>query len=285
MEKEFRYIGEKIVDHRYELTETFNKEVMKVYPENFAETGMPEAEYYKIRADLFKSFGEVLYKDEKEVQHQVYEWAEVAAKRTIEYDVSLTEALRVISFFQPTIWEFFQEELNQEHISPRAVIEISRKIDRLVDIVTRVYGRVHEEHQQMIADTAHSALEELSVPMVPIAEGLAVIPLVGAIDTHRAALINEVALTEANSLGLEEVIFDISGVPVLDTMVSNELFTIINSLNLLGINTRISGIRPKIAQTITSLGINFKGIKTFASLHQALEDCGIKRVEVDAHIK
>ncbi|WP_028784786.1 hypothetical protein [Thalassobacillus devorans] len=107
MQTEFQYIGEKIVDHRYELTETFNEEVMKVYPENFAETDMPEAEYYKIRADLFKSFGEVLYKDENKVHQEVYEWAELAANRTIEYNVSLTQALRVISFFQPTIWDFF----------------------------------------------------------------------------------------------------------------------------------------------------------------------------------
>ncbi|WP_312036244.1 STAS domain-containing protein [Priestia aryabhattai] len=118
------------------------------------------------------------------------------------------------------------------------------------------------------------ALEELSVPMVPLSKGIAVMPIVGQIDTHRAQLIMETALEESANLQLHYLILDISGVLIVDTMVANNIIEIVKALQLIGTKTMITGIRPEIAQTVVSLGIELGTIKTKATLEQALAEIG-----------
>ena len=280
-ENDYIYIGEKIVENQLHLARMFRNVVAEHSPQNFETAGMSETDILDLNTELIKCFGEVLYKDEKTVIDQVENWAKKGAKLTIDYNISLTQSMRIISCYQPIIWDFFDEELRENRITPITVIAISKKINRVIDLVMRIFGEAHEQHNLMLTNTAYTALEELSVPVVPIAKGLAVIPLVGAIDTERASWIQEIALSESIRMGLENMVIDISGVPVIDTMVTNELFSIISSLKLVGVETSITGIRPSIAQTITNLGINFKNINTRANLQQALAELGFKKVDVN----
>jgi rsbT co-antagonist protein RsbR len=126
---------------------------------------------------------------------------------------------------------------------------------------------------------AYTALEELSVPVVAINKNVAVVPLIGEIDTHRSQLILEVTMEESSKLKLEYLILDVTGVPVIDTMVADNLFKVIYALKLLGVETIITGIRPEIAQTIVSIGVNFKGVTTFADLPTALSSIDLKVVQ------
>ncbi len=71
-----------------------------------------------------------------------------------------------------------------------------------------------------------------------------------------------------------------SGVPVIDTMVANQIFKVLDELQLLGVETKLSGIRPEIAQTMISLGLDFKGTKSISSLHLALKYIGFEQKEI-----
>ncbi|MGG0549672.1 STAS domain-containing protein, partial [Priestia megaterium] len=55
------------------------------------------------------------------------------------------------------------------------------------------------------------------------------------------------------------------------TMVADQLFKVIDGLQLIGIEVVISGIRPEIAQTMVNLGIKVEEIRSFSSLHQAVQ--------------
>ncbi|WP_368072797.1 STAS domain-containing protein [Bacillus sp. FJAT-27225] len=63
---------------------------------------------------------------------------------------------------------------------------------------------------------------------------------------------------------------DLSGVPIIDTMVANHIFKVVNALKLIGIESILTGIRPEIAQTMVNIGIEITGISTFGSLHHAV---------------
>jgi rsbT co-antagonist protein RsbR len=54
-------------------------------------------------------------------------------------------------------------------------------------------------------------------------------------------------------------------------MVAHEMFNLIQALNLLGVKSIISGIRPEIAQTAIQLGLDFDHVKTTSSLAHALQ--------------
>jgi rsbT co-antagonist protein RsbR len=80
------------------------------------------------------------------------------------------------------------------------------------------------------------------------------------------------ALSKGANLSLEYLIIDLSGVPIIDTMVADRIFKVIDSLTLLGIKPILTGIRPEIAQTMVQLGIDFSSVRTYSSLQNALVD-------------
>jgi len=64
-------------------------------------------------------------------------------------------------------------------------------------------------------------------------------------------------------------IIDITGVPVVDTLVAQHLLKTVSAARLMGADCIISGIRPQIAQTIVHLGVELGNIVTKATLADA----------------
>ena len=126
------------------------------------------------------------------------------------------------------------------------------------------------------------ALQELSAPLIPVMEGITVMPLVGTIDTDRAKLIMENLLNGVIKNHAEVVLIDITGVPVVDTMVAHHIIQAAEAVRLVGSQCILVGIRPEIAQTIVNLGIDLRNFPTKSSLQKgfrtALEMTGAKVV-------
>ena len=64
-------------------------------------------------------------------------------------------------------------------------------------------------------------------------------------------------------------IIDITGVPVVDTLVAQHLLKTVAAARLMGAECFISGIRPQIAQTIIHLGVDLSDVTTKATLADA----------------
>ena len=64
-------------------------------------------------------------------------------------------------------------------------------------------------------------------------------------------------------------IIDITGVPVVDTLVAQHLLKTVAAARLMGADCLISGIRPQIAQTIIHLGVDLTMVTTKATLADA----------------
>ncbi|WP_019244123.1 MULTISPECIES: STAS domain-containing protein [Bacillus] len=130
------------------------------------------------------------------------------------------------------------------------------------------------------------ALQELSSPVIPVLEGITVMPLIGTIDTERAKQIMENLLVGVVKHRSEVVLIDITGVPLVDTMVAHHIIQAVEAVRLVGATCILCGIRPEIAQTIVALGINLDGINTNNSLKSGFEAALIltnrKIKEVDA---
>ncbi|MDD9791696.1 STAS domain-containing protein, partial [Priestia megaterium] len=100
---------------------------------------------------------------------------------------------------------------------------------------------------------------------------IGVIPLVGEIDTHRAQILMENALKQGNTYKLSWLIIDLSAVPIIDTMIADQLFKVVAALKLIGIDVVLSGIRSEIALTMVQLGVKLNDVVTFNSLYGALD--------------
>lgn len=124
--------------------------------------------------------------------------------------------------------------------------------------------------QRVSEESLRMALRELSTPIIPVAEGILVLPLVGTIDSRRASEINERLLEGIAEHQAEIVIIDITGVPIMDTSTANLLLMTARAANLLGSRIVLCGIGAEIAQTITHLGVELRGLTTLANLQTSI---------------
>ena len=279
MKDELLYIGNKIVENHLTLAQRVEGAMAAESKKTELKNNASLVERRKYRSQLMLCFGKVLYEDADLISKEVEKWARRTAEVAIQYNISLSNILREVATYRTVIWDVFTEELEQRKFAAITMLDVSKMIDPLIDQVCKVIGEVYEAHNDKLMKVAYTALEELSVPVVPVAEGIAAIPLVGAIDTHRAKLVMEVALGEGNRMNLSHMIIDVSGVPIIDTMVADQLFKVIRALQLTGVKATLTGIRPEIAQTIVNLGINFDELNPCVNLQEALKNLGFKRIK------
>ncbi len=146
-------------------------------------------------------------------------------------------------------------------------LAFSRYIDDLGLITFETFTAARE---QIIADQAESMME-LSTPVVRLWDGIIAVPLVGTLDSARTQLVMEKMLEALVSTEAEHAVIDITGVPTVDTEVAQHLLKTVMAARLMGADCIITGIRPQIAFTIVSLGIEFGDVLTKQTLADGLE--------------
>jgi rsbT co-antagonist protein RsbR len=145
-------------------------------------------------------------------------------------------------------------------------LAFSRLID---DLGLRTFEAYSAAREQIISNQS-TAMLELSTPVVRLWDGIIAVPLVGTLDSARTQLVMEKLLDTLVATGADHAVIDITGVSTVDTEVAQHLLKTVAAVRLLGAECTISGIRPQVAQTIVSLGIEFGDIATKSSLADAL---------------
>lgn len=112
---------------------------------------------------------------------------------------------------------------------------------------------------------------ELSTPVMQVWEDILVLPIIGTLDSARAARLTESLLMRIADDEAAVVIIDISGVPSIDSGVAQHLFKTIQGAHIMGAESIISGVRPETAQAMVNLGIDLGRIKSRSTLRAALQ--------------
>lgn len=120
--------------------------------------------------------------------------------------------------------------------------------------------------QLAVIDQQQAVIRDMSVPVLPLLASTLVMPLVGALDSKRLALMLEQALHTLEHSSARQLILDITGVPIVDTQVALGLTQLVQAAQLLGTRVSIVGIRPEVAQALVGLGISLPNIQTFSTL-------------------
>jgi urea ABC transporter urea binding protein len=132
---------------------------------------------------------------------------------------------------------------------------------------------VLEERQQVEEILTRQAREllEVGTPVLPLARGLVLAPLIGALDGDRAQQLTERLLERIEELSAEVAIIDITGVPEIDTFTAQSLIETFTAVGLLGCRVVMTGVRPSIAQTLVHLSVDLSRFETCSSLSAGLE--------------
>jgi rsbT co-antagonist protein RsbR len=133
--------------------------------------------------------------------------------------------------------------------------------------------RAEEERaalQEQVLEAQRATVRELSTPLIPIADDVVIMPLIGSIDTLRAQQVMDSLLEGVERHKASTVILDITGVQVVDTQVANTFLQAAQAVRLLGARVVMTGIQPQIAQTLVQLGVSLKGIDTRSTLQAGI---------------
>lgn len=136
--------------------------------------------------------------------------------------------------------------------------ELSHKADELAEQI---------EQQRRLLDLVAT----LETPVVALAQGVLLAPVVGHLDSRRAEDLTQRLLEQVSAARARMVVLDIAGVPTVDTSVAQALLRAIQAVRLLGCDVTVTGISASIAATMTQLGISMSGVRTARTPQEALE--------------
>jgi rsbT co-antagonist protein RsbR len=104
--------------------------------------------------------------------------------------------------------------------------------------------------QAEVIEAQRRVIRELAAPLLPLAEGVVVLPLVGTILIDRAEQIARLVLERVHATRIHTVLFDVSGMPDCDDAAVVEFAGLLRSLRLLGAKTVLTGIGPALAKRL-----------------------------------
>ena len=117
------------------------------------------------------------------------------------------------------------------------------------------------------------AIRTLSVPIIEIWSGVLCVPVVGTLDSARAADVTTTLLSTVVEKKARYAIIDVTGIEVMDTQSVDHFLRMARSVGLLGAGCALSGMHPNIALTIVQMGVELQGLKCYRNMRDALRDC------------
>jgi rsbT co-antagonist protein RsbR len=152
-----------------------------------------------------------------------------------------------------------------------AVREAYASIQRIVffDVALAIDSYIAASAEALMRHQA--AIRELSTPVIRVYDRVLLLPLVGAIDSHRAHQVMESVLLHVVEAQAKCIIIDIAGVPVVDTRVADHLLKTTAAVRLLGAQTILTGITAQVARTMVQLGVDISAMHTQSRLSDGIE--------------
>ena len=222
--------------------------------------------------DLFEFLGHSLEdEDADELPEALLKWSKENARSQVSSRGRISEiAIR----YTPTR-EVFADLITR--LGKRFDLSIEentyciKRLNRLMDVSLNETVFAFEELTDRFRENALKEMAELSAPIVPVKEGIAVIPLIGTFDHYRIAYLKERVVPRIAEQQIEHLIIDYSGILKIEEEFAYSLSQLVSILHLLDVKVIVTGVSPKLAQFTVMKGINMSGTRTFATVKQALD--------------
>lgn len=261
------------IDNTDRLTEEWYNNLTKDDPNGiYASTDSYIIETIKKQNNDFHSrLAGLFVKDKKEFLEDVKEWIYEIASDQGHLDTPIHFIIREFIRTREQYFQLIEEYAIQHNIGQERVIHWSHSVVKVLDKIILKYTEEHHNYSNRQLEAQQEMINELSSPVISLSKKRALLPLVGDIDTARAASILENTIKQCAEQKVSQLFIDLSGVVIIDTMVAHQIFQLINGLSLIGVKTTLSGIRPEIATTAIQLGLSFADISIASTLSKAIE--------------
>lgn len=141
--------------------------------------------------------------------------------------------------------------------------------------VQEVVRRLEEKNQEL--EKSQSVLmalaAELSTPVIKVWDRALMVPVIGNVDSDRAADLMDRLLKAVVHEKANHIILDLTGVSTIDTGTADRFLRIVQAVRLLGAEPIVAGVPPGVSLAMVSLGIDLTGIITVRNVREALLRC------------
>lgn len=152
--------------------------------------------------------------------------------------------------------------------------DLAIALERLkVEVDARERTAAELREKLALIDRQEEALRSLAVPIISVWDGVLTVPFMGSLDEQRAALMTERLLEEIVRSRSRFAILDLTAIEVIDTSTADHLVRIMRAIALLGARAVITGIRPAVAKTMVSIGVDLSSLMTLRDLQEGLKMC------------
>lgn len=154
----------------------------------------------------------------------------------------------------------------------RAELETEHQAEELERQAALLEARDRERSalQEEVIAAQRAMLRELSTPLVPIADGVITMPLIGAIDAARAQQILETLLEGISARQAQLAILDITGVREVDAQAAEALLRVARAAGLLGAEVVLTGIAPAVSRALVEIGVDLGQTVTRGTLQDGI---------------
>jgi rsbT co-antagonist protein RsbR len=177
-----------------------------------------------------------------------------------------SETASFIFSLKEPLFALLRDEVDSDPAAlARETWQATELVDKLGLYTIESFQRMRED----VISRQQQELLELSTPVVRLWENILALPLIGTLDSARTQVVMQNLLDAIVQTRSDYAIIDITGVPLVDTLVAQHLLKTVAAARLMGADCLISGIRPQIAQTLIHLGVDLTGVTTKATLADA----------------
>lgn len=131
-----------------------------------------------------------------------------------------------------------------------------------------------EEERLALRDAVNKQailLDELLTPIIPIADDVLILPIIGSLSDDRARRVTEALLQAVVSRRARLVLLDITGLRGIDATVVQGILRAVEAVKLIGADIVLTGIRPEVAALMVTFDINLDRLVTYGTLQAAIQ--------------
>ncbi|PAE24922.1 STAS domain-containing protein [Bacillus sp. 7894-2] len=192
-----------------------------------------------------------------------------------EHSLTLSFKLEWVQAIRRTLWHFlFQyDRIKGQDKIAEDFYNMEKDVNDHVDQFLNNFFISYSDYKDEMLKSQRKLVEHLSVPIIPVSTSVAVLPLIGMIDSYRIQTIEEKVLMDISSIKIQTLIMDLSGIADMEVDVIVHFKKILSGIRMMGCDAVITGLRAELVRKMIQAGVTFQSqAETKGTLQQTLRE-------------
>ena len=166
----------------------------------------------------------------------------------------------------------FNQMVDRLNHSQAELQQVNQNLEQTITDRTRELEAEQQSLQQALQElqSMTTTVARLTTPIIPVLQGVVVVPIVGTLDPQRVESLEVSMLHEVARQRAHTVIIDVTGLDQLDANTAERFAESLETLYLLGARPILVGVHPDVAQHLILSSIDLQNLQTMSDLQAAI---------------